>query len=52
MDQKDPSGLAWLVHGEIMKYYFLEDEAGFAFDRARSRGGFEGLDFATVLLRQ
>lgn len=51
-DQKDPSGLAWLVHGEIMKSYSLEDEAGFAFDRARSGGGFEGLDFATVLLRK
>jgi Flp pilus assembly protein TadD len=48
----NPSGLAWLVEGELLKQYSLDSEAASAFERARSAGGFEQFGFAKILLRQ
>ena len=50
MDQPDPSGLAWLVQGEMMKRYSLDEAASLAFEHAQSQG-FGDLAFARLLLR-
>lgn len=47
----NPSGLAWLVEGELLRQYSLDSEAASAFERARA-GGFEQFGFAKILLRQ
>jgi len=52
MDGKEPSGLAWLVEGEMLKQYALNDAATAAFGRARSSDGFGRLEFAKVLLER
>jgi tetratricopeptide (TPR) repeat protein len=48
----NPSGLAWLVEGELLKQYSLDSEAASAFEHARSAGGFEQFGFAKIMLRQ